>query len=50
MGCKETCPDFPTKRITESQIQHPKGKSIDIVRNVKDLIEDKVRVLIEGIE
>ena len=50
MGCEETCPAVPTKKIIEWEIPDPKGKSIDIVRNVRDMVEDKVRVLIRKVE
>jgi protein-tyrosine-phosphatase len=50
MGCEETCPAVLTKKIIEWEIPDPKGKSIDIVRNVRDMIEERVRSLIKEIE
>jgi len=46
MGCEETCPAIPAKQIVEWQIPDPKGKPIDFFREVRDLIEDKVRSLL----
>jgi len=50
MGCEETCPAVPTKKIIEWDIPDPKGKLIDIVRNVRDMVEGKVRALLKEIE
>ena len=50
MGCEETCPAIPAKRIIEWEIPDPKGKSIDVFREVRDLIEDKIKTLFEEIE
>jgi protein-tyrosine-phosphatase len=50
MGCEETCPAVPTKKIIEWEIPDPKGKSIDIVRNVRDMVEGRVRALLKEIE
>jgi arsenate reductase len=49
MGCEETCPAIPAKKIIEWEIPDPKGKSIDVFREVRDLIEDKVRNLLKEI-
>ena len=49
MGCEETCPAVSARKIIEWQIPDPKGKSIDIFRGVRDLIEDKVRILLNEI-
>jgi arsenate reductase len=50
MGCKETCPAVLSKNILEWDIPDPKGKSIDIVRNVRDMVEGRVRTLLKEIE
>jgi len=50
MGCEETCPAIPAKRIIEWEIPDPKGKSIDVFREVRDLVEDKIKALFEEIE
>ena len=45
MGCEETCPAVPTKKIVGWEIPDPKGKSIEFFREVRDMIEDKVKAL-----
>ena len=50
MGCEETCPAVLAKQVVEWQIPDPKGKSIDFFREVRDLIEDRVRTLLKEIE
>jgi len=49
MGCEETCPVVLAKKIIEWEIPDPKGKSIEVFREVRDLIEDKVRDLLKEI-
>jgi len=49
MGCEETCPAVLAKKIIEWKIPDPKGKSIDNFREVRDLIENKVRTLLNEI-
>ena len=43
MGCEETCPAVPAKKIVEWEIPDPKGKSLDAFRNIRDIIEERVR-------
>jgi arsenate reductase len=50
MGCEETCPAVSAKRIVDWEIPDPKGKSIDVFREFRDIIEHKVKTLLEGIE
>ena len=49
MGCEETCPAFPTKKIVEWQIPDPKGKPIDEIRRIRDMLEAKVKTLLEEV-
>jgi arsenate reductase len=49
MGCEETCPAVLAKKIIEWQIPDPKGKPIDFFREVRDLIENRVKALFEQI-
>jgi arsenate reductase (thioredoxin) len=49
MGCEETCPAVLSKRIIEWEIPDPKGKSIDVFRKVRDMIEKKVKTLLKEI-
>jgi arsenate reductase len=49
MGCEETCPAVLAKKIIEWEIRDPKGKSIDIFREVRDITENRVKALFEEI-
>ena len=50
MGCEETCPAVLSKKVLEWNIPDPKGKSINVFREVRDLIEGKVRSLLLEID
>jgi len=50
MGCEETCPAVPAKKVIEWQIPDPKGKPIDEVRRIRDLLEAKVKMLLEEVD
>ena len=50
MGCEESCPAVLAKKTIEWEIPDPKGKGIDVVRTVRDMIEEKVRALLEELE
>jgi len=50
MGCEETCPALLAKKIIEWKIPDPKGKSLDAFREVRNLIEGKVRNLLKEID
>jgi protein-tyrosine-phosphatase len=47
MGCmdKESCPALFVSDISDWAIPDPKGKSLDEVRKIRDIIEEKVRQL-----
>lgn len=49
MGCEETCPAVLARKIIEWQIPDPKGKSIEVFLEVRDLIEDRVKDLLKEI-
>ena len=49
MGCEETCPAILAKKIIEWDIPDPKEKSIEFFKEVRDIIEDKVKALFEEI-
>jgi len=49
MGCEETCPALPAKEIVEWSIPDPKGQSIEFYREVRNMIEDKVKTLLTEI-
>jgi arsenate reductase len=47
MGCGEQCPVYPGKRYLDWQIPDPKGGSLEQVRSIVSLIEEKVLMLLE---
>ncbi len=49
MGCEETCPAVPARKIIEWQIPDPRGKPIEEVRRIRDMLEAKVRALLEEV-
>jgi arsenate reductase len=49
MGCEETCPAVLAKKIIEWQIPDPKGKPIDEIRRIRDMLEAKVKTLLEEV-
>ena len=49
MGCGETCSAIPAKKIIEWEIPDPKGKPIDEVRTIRDVLEAKVMTFLEGV-
>ena len=50
MGCEETCPAVLAKKIIEWEIPDPKGKPVDEARRIRDMLEVKVRMLLEEVE
>ena len=50
MGCEETCPAVLAKKIIEWEIPDPKGKPIDEVRRIRDMLEAKVKMLLEEVD
>lgn len=52
MGCmdKESCPALFVEEISDWGIPDPKGKSLEEIRQIRDLIENKVKTLIESLE
>jgi arsenate reductase (thioredoxin) len=47
MGCGDTCPYFPGKRYEDWELIDPAGQSIEIVRQVRDEIRDRIKTLVE---
>ncbi len=50
MGCEKTCPAVQARKILEWNIPDPKGKPIDEIRRIRDLLEAKVKTLLEEVE
>ena len=51
MGCveKESCPTLFIPNVIDWNIEDPKGKSIDRVREIRDVIESRVRELVTNV-
>lgn len=47
MGCGDACPWMPAKQFTEWQIPDPRNMNEDEFRNVRDMIEEKVKQLLK---
>jgi arsenate reductase len=50
MGCEETCPAVPARKMIEWEIPDPKGKPIDVFREIRNIIEEKVKILLLEID
>jgi arsenate reductase len=50
MGCGDACPVFPGKRYEDWKLTDPAGQSIDVVREVRDDIRDRVQALLRDLE
>jgi arsenate reductase len=46
MGCGDTCPFFPGKRYEDWELTDPAGQSIEVVREVRDDIRDRIETLV----
>lgn len=47
MGCGDTCPVFPGKRYVDWELEDPSGRPLEVVRDIRDEIEQRVRDLLE---
>ena len=45
MGCGDKCPFVPGARVEDWPLQDPKGQPLDVVRTIRDEIEQRVRAL-----
>ena len=52
MGCmeKESCPTLFLNNVIDWNIEDPKGKSVDKVREIRDEIEQRVKELVSGLK
>ena len=48
MGCGEACPFIPGMQRLDWDLADPAGKSMDVMRNVRDEIEKKVKALVNN--
>ncbi|HEX2903931.1 MAG TPA: arsenate reductase ArsC [Jatrophihabitans sp.] len=49
MGCGDNCPYYPGKRYEDWPLTDPAGQPIDVVRQVRDDIHDRVQQLVAGL-
>jgi protein-tyrosine-phosphatase len=50
MGCGDACPVFPGKRYEDWELTDPAGQSIDVVREVRDDIRQRVERLMASLD
>jgi protein-tyrosine-phosphatase len=50
MGCGDACPVYPGKRYEDWELTDPKEQPIEVVREVRDDIEQRVRALLASLE
>jgi arsenate reductase (thioredoxin) len=50
MGCKDTCPITPKDKTIKWDIEDPKGHSVQKYREIRDVIENKVKKLIKELD
>lgn len=49
MGCGESCPIFPGTRYENWDIPDPAGQPLDVVREIRDAIQERVQNLLARI-
>ena len=49
MGCGDACPIFPGVRYEDWMLEDPAGQTIEMVRKVRDEIDQRVRTLISDL-
>jgi arsenate reductase (thioredoxin) len=49
MGCGDACPVYPFKRYADWEIADPEGLPIEGVRQVRDEIHERVKLLLESL-
>lgn len=48
MGCEDACPLIPGCKVLDWNLSDPAGKSIENVRSIRDEINDKIEILLQG--
>jgi protein-tyrosine-phosphatase len=46
MGCGDACPFYPGKRYLDWELEDPAGQPIEVVRRIRDEIDERVRSLV----
>jgi arsenate reductase (thioredoxin) len=47
MGCGDACPVFPGARYLDWALDDPAGQPLEVVRRIRDEIDEQVRALLE---
>jgi protein-tyrosine-phosphatase len=47
MGCGDTCPFYPGKRYEDWVLDDPAGQPLDIVRTIRDEIDQRIQNLVQ---
>ena len=50
MGCGDVCPIYPGKRYEDWDLPDPSGQPIDVVREIRDDVRNRVEALIASLE
>lgn len=50
MGCGDACPVYPGKRYEDWELTDPAGQPLEVVRDVRDEIEARVRALMAELD
>lgn len=50
MGCGDACPIYPGKRYEDWELTDPAGQPVEVVREVRDDIEGRVRALMASLD
>jgi arsenate reductase len=48
MGCEQSCPMTPAGRVETWELEDPAGRPMEFMRTIRDAIEKRVKLLIEG--
>jgi arsenate reductase len=48
MGCGEACPVVPGVRRDDWPLEDPKGKSVELVRTIRDQVRSRVEALLDS--
>jgi arsenate reductase len=46
MGCGDACPFYPGKRYVDWELEDPAGKSLAVVRRIRDEIDQNIQMLL----
>ena len=50
MGCGDACPVLPGKRYLDWDVADPAGQSLDVVRDIRDDVQQRVSALLRGLD